>query len=161
MVNLFWLSLALATQGNLSLPIFPPPRQAEVLGSSWQLQLPIRVEAPETLQRPAELLRKELRSLFGENAVSEKGKTVITIRHFQCKYRAKLSACKYLQTIIWSPLQTPSLLFNGHSACVVVSVQRCLACVASSGALAGSERLRSHVPSPLGSPRQTFLQHTN
>jgi hypothetical protein len=81
MVNLFWLSLALATQENLSLPIFPPPRQVEVLGSSWQLQLPIRVEAPETLQRPAELLRKELRSLFGENAVSEKGKMVITIRH--------------------------------------------------------------------------------
>jgi hypothetical protein len=81
MVNLFWLSLALATQENLSLPIFPPPRQVEVLGSSWQLQLPIRVEAPETLQRPAELLRKELRSLFGENAVSEKGKTVVTIRH--------------------------------------------------------------------------------
>jgi hypothetical protein len=66
MVNLFWLSLALATQEDFSLPIFPPPRQVEVLGSSWQLQLPIRVEAPETLQRPAELLRKELRSLFGE-----------------------------------------------------------------------------------------------
>ncbi len=74
MVKLFWLSLALVTKENFSLPIFPPPRQVEVLSSSWQLQLPIKVEAPSALQRPAELLQKELRSLFGENAVSEKSK---------------------------------------------------------------------------------------
>jgi hypothetical protein len=70
-LGLFCLSFVFAARENFSLPIFPPPRQVEVLGSSWQLQLPIRVEAPETLQRPAELLRKELCSLFGENAVSD------------------------------------------------------------------------------------------
>lgn len=77
-LDLVCLSFVFTAQEGSSLPIFPLSRQTEVSETSWHLQLPIKVEAPLVLQRPAELLRKELCSLFGESAVSEKDKTIIT-----------------------------------------------------------------------------------
>jgi hypothetical protein len=61
------------------LPIFPPPQQAQVFAACWPLRLPITVEAPPALAGPAELLRRELKTLFGAQALSPAGKTIITL----------------------------------------------------------------------------------
>ena len=57
--------------------IFPPPRELEQT-KDWILRLPIQVKAPKSLEAPANLLKRELAEMFGENAVASKGATVIS-----------------------------------------------------------------------------------
>lgn len=43
--------------------ISPPPRKLERL-EDWVLKLPVKVSAPKELEKPAELLKDELRQMF-------------------------------------------------------------------------------------------------
>jgi len=60
-------------------PIFPPPRQISISPQKHLLQLPFRISAPPRLKRPAALLSNELKELFGDKAISEKGKTLFSL----------------------------------------------------------------------------------
>jgi hypothetical protein len=73
-----WLMMAMFAHAT-PLGIFPPPREVEV-GEAWHLRLPIRIVAPSELQRAARFLRSELQALFGKNAVSAKGKTIVSLQ---------------------------------------------------------------------------------
>lgn len=68
-----------AEEQTASLPVFPPPRQVQLL-APWTMQLPLAVEAPPALQSPANLLRRELMGVFGADAVADRGKTPIALR---------------------------------------------------------------------------------
>lgn len=72
-------SLVISSARSQNFPVFPPPRQISILPQKRLLQLPFRISAPATLKRPTNLLSNELKNLFGANAVSPKGKTLITL----------------------------------------------------------------------------------
>lgn len=77
---LIWLaSMLFAVGQSVHLTIFPPPRQIQVR-PSWILRLPIRIKSSPFLSAPAQLLKSELTKLFGNDAISDTGKTIISLQ---------------------------------------------------------------------------------
>jgi len=72
-----WLTANHADNKTLPL-IFPPPRKLQRL-PDWTLKLPIKVEAAKGLEAPSNLLKRELAEIFGDDAIAEKGLTVVSL----------------------------------------------------------------------------------
>jgi len=69
---------------SLTLPLllfafWPQPRQIEQK-ADFLLRLPVRIEISPELQKPAQLLRRELARLFGLEATEAQGKTVLQMK---------------------------------------------------------------------------------
>ncbi|MBI2301819.1 MAG: family 20 glycosylhydrolase, partial [Armatimonadetes bacterium] len=69
----------MATASLLLTLFWPQPRELRQ-GTPAGLALPLRIEAPADLARPAALLQHELRQRLGERAVGDGGRTVLTLR---------------------------------------------------------------------------------
>jgi hypothetical protein len=80
LAKLLPFSLVFPFAFSQNFPVFPPPRQTSLPPQKHLLQLPFRISAPSNLKRPADLLSNELKNLFGANAVSDKGRTLISLK---------------------------------------------------------------------------------
>ncbi|MBC7327505.1 family 20 glycosylhydrolase [bacterium] len=76
---LFLAQLGFSEIEKPALPIFPPPRHIE-LTSPVSINLPIKIEAIPALKVPAQLLQREIERLLGKNALSDRGKTILSLQ---------------------------------------------------------------------------------